>query len=80
MPTILRWEGYRAFFYSNEGGEPAHVHVRKGGAEAKFWLHDLSLAFAVGFSPGELASILTVVRARRDELTKAWDAYFSNRG
>ena len=36
MPTILRWGPYRAFFYSNEGGEPPHVHVRAGDLEAKF--------------------------------------------
>jgi hypothetical protein len=40
MPTVLRWGGYRAFFYSNEGGEPAHVHVRTGNKEAKIWLRD----------------------------------------
>ena len=44
MPTVLRWEAYRAFFYSNERGEPPHVHVRSGDHEAKFWLHDLSVA------------------------------------
>jgi hypothetical protein len=44
MPTVLRWGPYRAFFYSNEGGEPAHVHVRAGDKEAKFWLHDLTVA------------------------------------
>ncbi|MGZ5876149.1 MAG: DUF4160 domain-containing protein [Bradyrhizobium sp.] len=38
MPTVLRWGPYRAFFYSNEGGEPPHIHVRSGDAEAKFWL------------------------------------------
>ena len=43
MPTILRWGPYRAFFYSNEGGEPPHIHVRSGDFEAKFWLHDLSV-------------------------------------
>ena len=40
MPTVLRWGPYRAFFYSNEGSEPPHVHVRSGDKEAKFWLHD----------------------------------------
>jgi len=40
MPTVLRWGPYRAFFYSNEGGEPPHIHVRSGGFEAKFWLLD----------------------------------------
>ena len=29
-----------AFFYSNERGEPPHIHVRSGDFEAKFWLHD----------------------------------------
>jgi hypothetical protein len=40
MPTVLRWGPYRAFFYLNEGDEPAHVHVR-AGSKAKFWLQDL---------------------------------------
>ncbi|MCF5762342.1 DUF4160 domain-containing protein, partial [Aeromonas veronii] len=40
MPVILRINGYRFFFYSNEGDplEPAHVHVSKAGNEAKIWL------------------------------------------
>jgi len=42
---------YRAFFYSNEGSEPAHIHVRSGDKEAKFWLHDLSVAVNAGFRP-----------------------------
>jgi hypothetical protein len=44
MPVVLRWEGYRAFFHSNERDEPAHVHVRAGEKEDKFWLRDLSVA------------------------------------
>ena len=36
MPTILRLEGYRFFFYSNEGSprEPPHVHVERGDGDA----------------------------------------------
>jgi hypothetical protein len=41
VPTVLRWNGYRFFFFSNEGAEPPHIHVDKGGATAKFWLEDL---------------------------------------
>ena len=55
MPTVLRWGPYRAFFYSSEGGEPPHIHVRSGDAEAKFWLHDLSMAVNAGF-PAALLS------------------------
>ena len=54
MPTVLRWGPYRAFFYSNERGEPPHIHVRAGDFEAKFWLHDLSVAVNAGFPAHEI--------------------------
>ena len=38
MPTVLRWNGYRFYFFSNEGFEPPHIHVDKGEFSAKFWL------------------------------------------
>jgi len=57
VPTILRWGPYRAFFYSNEGREPAHVHVRAWNNEVKVWLHDLSVAVNAGFPAHELTGI-----------------------
>ncbi len=39
MPTVLYFHGWRLFFYTNEGTEPPHVHVRKGEAEGKYWLY-----------------------------------------
>ena len=53
MPTVLRWGSYRAFFYSNEANEPAHVHVRADDREVKVWLHDLSVAVNAGFPAHE---------------------------
>ena len=53
MPLIadadrcLRWNGYRFFFWSGDRGEPPHVHVKKGAAEAKVWLDPVALATAV---------------------------------
>ncbi|MBO4628386.1 MAG: DUF4160 domain-containing protein [Treponema sp.] len=42
MPTVLNKKGYRFFFFSNEGNplEPCHIHVRKNGALAKFWVSE----------------------------------------
>jgi hypothetical protein len=37
MPTILRQNGFR-FFIPTLDHPPAHVHVAKDGAEAKFTL------------------------------------------
>ncbi|WP_423870954.1 DUF4160 domain-containing protein [Bradyrhizobium sp.] len=64
MPTILRWGPYRAFFYSNERDEPPHVHVRAGDQEAKFWLHDLSVATNTGFPAHEIYYPLSEIAPR----------------
>ena len=48
MPEIFRLEGYVFFFYANEGNEHMHVHVRRGGGYAKFWLEPLELDYAKG--------------------------------
>ena len=44
MPTVLKIKGYRFFFLSLEGREPAHIHIEKGDRVAKFWLNPLNLA------------------------------------
>lgn len=50
MPTVLYINGWRFFFYSNEGNEPVHIHVQKGEKECKYWLieetFDIEQAFA----------------------------------
>jgi hypothetical protein len=76
VPTVLRWGPYRAFFYSNEAGEPAHVHVRAGDKEAKFWLHDLVVAINAGFATHEIGDIVRHLRQNRENLLSAWDEHF----
>jgi hypothetical protein len=78
VPTVLRWGSYRAFFYSNEGGEPAHIHVRAGNKEAKFWLHDFAIAVNAGFPVHELGAIIRHLNAHRAELLDAWNEHFGN--
>ena len=41
MPTILRVDGFRFYFYSHEPNEPPHVHIDKDAATAKVWLLDI---------------------------------------
>ena len=54
MPTILRLLGLRFHFYSDEGSEPAHIHVDAGDGECKFWLDPVGLASQRGMSVSEL--------------------------
>jgi len=76
VPTVLRWNGFRFYFFSNEGSEPPHIHIDKGGCTAKYWLEDGTLARNVGFSARELSELSDKVREERMEFVEAWRAYF----
>lgn len=76
MPTLLRWKGYRFFFYSADGWEPPHVHVVKDGREAKIWLRDLNVSVNLGFSARDLNEIISAVREHRNAFLEAWNDYF----
>ena len=76
MPTILRVNGFRVYFYSHEPGEPPHVHVDRGGATAKVWLESMTLAGNAGFSAGELRDVLHLIRIRRVDCLEAWHGFF----
>jgi hypothetical protein len=82
VPTLFRHGGYRFFFFSNEGEpqEPMHVHVRRGGDEAKFWLEpEVVVADSFGFNAPELNSLLKLVRRQRARIERAWDEHFGHR-
>ena len=79
MPVVLRYKGYRLFFYSNEGSppEPLHIHVRKGEAVAKFWLvPEVRLAESYGMSGPELTELAQVVGENREIIERAWNEFF----
>ena len=76
MPTVLRFAGFRFYFYSHEPNEPPHVHVDKGGSSAKFWLERVTLAHNFGYNAPELGELHRLVREHRDELLEAWHGYF----
>ena len=83
MPTVFRRSGYRFFFFSNEGGprEPPHVHVRRGGDEAKFWLvPEVAVAECFGFNATELNALTRIVREERSRIERAWNGYFCHGG
>ncbi len=73
MPTVLRVKGFRIGFYSSEPDEPAHVHVHKGGKEAKFWLAPAQLSWNKGFREAELRAIARILVAHETELMEAWN-------
>jgi hypothetical protein len=80
MPVILRLNGYRFFFYSNEGDplEPAHIHVSKSGDEAKIWLEPIvALARNDGFNARDLREFLTIAVDNQAFFVEKWNEYFA---
>lgn len=78
MPEIFRLDGYVFFFYSNEGQEPMHVHVRKGSGQAKFWMEPISLDFSEGLKVQELARAEELTLGHEDEIRRKWHETFGN--
>jgi hypothetical protein len=72
MPTVLRAGRFRFFFFSNEGEEPPHIHVKAGGDEAKYWLDPVELAADYGFNARELNEIERLVGEYRELFLEAW--------
>jgi Domain of unknown function (DUF4160) len=77
MPVVLRWCGYRFFFYSEEGNEPPHIHVFKSGNETKIWLKAATVADNRGFSRHELNTLCRFVDEHKDMLCEVGNEYFA---
>lgn len=78
MPTVLRWKGYRFYFFSNEGTEPPHIHIDKAENTVKYWLNPVRLARQVGFAQAELKELEEKVKSEQNMLIEAWNGYFRN--
>ena len=74
MPTILRIGAFR--FFSNELGEPPHIHIQRDTQKAKFWLDPVRLSASIRFTPKELRQLEKHVKDNKTMLLEAWHEYF----
>ena len=72
VPTVLSIDGYRFFFFSNEGTEPPHIHVERGDGYAKFWLEPVELVDAVSLGTVELRRARLLVIQHRIDFREKW--------
>ena len=80
MPKIFEWDGYKFFFYSNEGAplERCHVHIRKGENTAKFWIDpSISLARSWRISAAELNKLENKTEESVELIRRKWNEYFN---
>jgi hypothetical protein len=54
MSEVFRAFGFVFFFYTNEGNEPIHIHVRKAGGFAKYWIEPVELELSQGLKVNDL--------------------------
>lgn len=76
MPTLLRVEGFRFYFFSLEGSEPPHVHVRKGAGKAKFWLSPVALVHSRGLTKAELRRAHELTKEHVQDFLERWREHF----
>ncbi len=76
MPTVLLVDGFRFFFFSNEGIEPPHIHVERAAGYAKFWLDPVDLAETYGFKTPELRRARLLVIEHRFDFRERWREHF----
>jgi hypothetical protein len=80
MPVILRLKGYRFEFYASDGDEPPHIHVKKNGKHAKFWIDPaVLLEFSGRFRPHEVTEARKLVERHRNLLLENWHGFFGRR-
>ena len=77
MPTVLRIGRFRFHFYSDERGEPPHIHVRASDGECKFWLDPVLLARNRGLAPHTLREIERLVFEHQAYLKDKYNEHHS---
>ena len=79
MPTILFINGWRFFFYSNEGNEPIHIHVQKAECEAKFWIliesREIAEVYSYNLSKTDKREVKKLIYLNLDFIIFKWNSF-----
>jgi hypothetical protein len=76
MPTIIKIDGFRFFFFSNEH-LPSHIHIEKADGYARIELENLQITESYNFNSKELKKIMILVEKNKQKLQKGWNEYFN---
>jgi hypothetical protein len=72
MPKILEINGYKFYIYTDDH-LPIHVHVWKGGAEAKVTLvPQISIQANYGFKAKQLKQIIKIIVDNYNHIIEKW--------
>lgn len=75
MPTVLRIDGYRFFFFSDEH-TPEHIHIEKGDSYARIEIESLKVTDTYNLNSKELKKLVLLVTKNKYKLKGEWNEYF----
>ncbi|MFA6137016.1 MAG: DUF4160 domain-containing protein [Sulfurimonas sp.] len=78
MPTVLRVDGFRFFFFSDEH-LPLHIHVEKGDGYLRVELETFKVTDRYKFSQGDERKIVAIINEHQQKLIGAWNEYFNHK-
>ena len=78
MPTVLRIEGYRFFFFSDEH-LPKHIHIEKADCYARIEIDTLMVTDSYKCTSREIKKLVEIVKKHRKMLKGAWNEYFKEK-
>lgn len=76
MPTVLKIDGFRFFFFSDEHN-PVHIHVEKGDGYMRVNLETLKITNKKDFTKNDEKKIMTIIKEYQEKLIGAWNEYFN---
>ena len=80
MPTVLKKDGFRFFFYSREGTEPPHIHVIGRGGEMKIWLNPIEISKIYRLSAKDQRAILSITQENAKLFIEKWKEWHESDG
>ena len=75
MPTVLKIDGYRFFFFSDEH-TPEHIHIEKGDSYIRIEIESLKVTNSYNINSKEIKKLVKLVAEHKDKLREAWNEYF----
>lgn len=76
MPTLLRVDGYRFFFFSDEH-LPKHIHIEKSDKYMRIELETLKVTDKYKMTSKEIRDVTAIVEKHKDDFLEAWNEYFN---
>lgn len=83
LPSIFQIGGYKVFFWSNENGEPIHVHIGNGKPTpnaTKVWITKAGGCILASngskIPTNELNELMDIIAAQHFIICRAWKEHF----